>query len=58
VCSSDLERLHARLEQGQGEPAVARLGAALQRAGVGVTSLRVLPASLEDVFIDRVTRKR
>jgi len=52
------ERLHARLEQGQGEPAVARISAALQRAGVGVTSLRVLPASLEDVFIDRVTQKR
>ena len=52
------ERLHARLEQGQGEPAVERIGAALQQAGVGVTSLRVLPASLEDVFIDRVTQAR
>jgi len=52
------ERLHARLEQGHGEPAVARIGAALLQAGVSVTSLRVLPASLEDVFIDRVTHTR
>jgi ABC-2 type transport system ATP-binding protein len=52
------ERLHARVAQGQGETAVARVGAALQRAGVGVTSVRVLPASLEDVFIDRVTQAR
>ncbi|MCX6544948.1 MAG: ABC transporter ATP-binding protein [Acidobacteria bacterium] len=50
------ERLHARLEKGQGEAAVARMGGALQRAGVEVTSLRVVATSLEDVFIDRVTR--
>jgi ABC-2 type transport system ATP-binding protein len=50
------ERLHARLEKGQGEAAVARMSEALQRAGVEVTSLRVVATSLEDVFIDRVTR--
>jgi len=49
------ERLHARLEQGQGEQAVSRIGAALQAAGIEVTSLRVVATSLEDVFIDRVT---
>ena len=49
------ERLHARLEPGQGSAAVARIGAALRQAGVEVASLRVVATSLEDVFIDRVT---
>jgi ABC-2 type transport system ATP-binding protein len=52
------ERLHARLEQGQGEAAVTRIAEALRQAGVELTSLRVVPASLEDVFIDRVTQTR
>ncbi|MCX6537780.1 MAG: ABC transporter ATP-binding protein [Acidobacteria bacterium] len=52
------ERLHARLEQGQGESAVTRIAEALRQAGVEVTSLRVVPTSLEDVFIDRVTPTR
>ena len=49
------ERLHARMEKGQADAAIARIGAALRQAGVEVTSLRVVPTSLEDVFIDRVT---
>ena len=49
------ERLHARLPQGAGEASLARLAAALRQASIDVTSLRVVPASLEDVFIDRVT---
>ena len=48
------ERLHARLDRGEGAAAVERLGSALARARIEVTSLRVVPASLEDVFIDRV----
>jgi ABC-2 type transport system ATP-binding protein len=52
------ERLHARVERQHGVETVTRLGAALRQAGVDVTSLRVLPASLEDVFIDRVTASR
>jgi len=52
------ERLHARLAKDQGEPAVTRIAEALRQAGVEVTSLRVVPTSLEDVFIDRVTHAR
>jgi ABC-2 type transport system ATP-binding protein len=49
------ERLHARVARNQGEATVARLGGALTRAGIAVTSVRVAATSLEDVFIDRVT---
>ncbi|MEI6667920.1 MAG: ABC transporter ATP-binding protein [Acidobacteriota bacterium] len=49
------ERLHARIPRGDGTPVMARMSEALRRAGVEVTSLRVVPTSLEDVFIDRVT---
>jgi len=49
------ERLHVRLTGGDGVAAVSRLQAALGAAGVTVASIRVVPASLEDVFIDRVT---
>jgi len=52
------ERLHARLAKDQGEPSITRMAEALRQAGVEVTSLRVVPTSLEDVFIDRVTRAR
>jgi ABC-2 type transport system ATP-binding protein len=48
------ERLHVRVPRGSGEAAGARLAAACRQAGVTVTSLRTVPASLEDVFIDRV----
>jgi ABC-2 type transport system ATP-binding protein len=48
------ERLHVRVPRGHGEAAAARIGAACSQAGVRITSLRAVPASLEDVFIDRV----
>jgi len=48
------ERLHVRVPRGEGEAAVARLGAACRDARVDLASVRVIPASLEDVFIDRV----
>jgi ABC-2 type transport system ATP-binding protein len=52
------ERLHVRVPRGGGEAAAARLGAACIQAGVRVASLRTVPASLEDVFIDRVVTTR
>jgi ABC-2 type transport system ATP-binding protein len=48
------ERLHVRVPRGQAAVAVARLDAACREARVDVVSLRTVPASLEDVFIDRV----
>jgi ABC-2 type transport system ATP-binding protein len=52
------ERLHVRVSRGGGEAAAARLGAACAEAGVRVSGLRPIPASLEDVFIDRVVTTR
>jgi len=52
------ERLHVRVARGRGPDVTARLAAAFQSAGVQVTSLRTVPASLEDVFIDRVSTTR
>jgi drug efflux transport system ATP-binding protein len=52
------ERLHVRVSRGQGEAAAARLAAACRDAGVRISSLRAVPASLEDVFIDRVVTTR
>ena len=52
------ERLHVRVSRGSGEAAAARLAAACRDAGVRVASLRAVPASLEDVFIDRVVTTR
>ncbi|MFO7691851.1 MAG: ABC transporter ATP-binding protein [Vicinamibacterales bacterium] len=48
------ERLHIRVPRGSGDAAAARLTEACSRAGVRITSIRTVPASLEDVFIDRV----
>ena len=48
------ERLHIRVPRGSGDAAAARLSAACSQAGVRITSVRAVPASLEDVFIDRV----
>ena len=52
------ERLHVRVPRGAAEAASSRLAAGCGRAGVRVTSLRPVPASLEDVFIDRVVTGR
>lgn len=48
------ERLHVRVPRGEGPGVTRRLDAACRGAGIDVTSLRTVPASLEDVFIDRV----
>jgi len=48
------ERLHVRVPRGSADAAVARLSLACGPAGVRVASMRRVPASLEDVFIDRV----
>ena len=47
-----------RVPRGSGDAAAARLEAACSAAGVRVASLRKVPASLEDVFIDRVVTTR
>jgi ABC-2 type transport system ATP-binding protein len=52
------ERLHIRVVRGGADAAAARLAAACRLAGVRVGSLRAVPASLEDVFIDRVVTTR
>ena len=52
------ERLHVRVSRGSGEAAATRLAAACRDAGVRVSGLRAVPASLEDVFIDRVVTTR
>jgi ABC-2 type transport system ATP-binding protein len=48
------ERLHVRVPQGSAGAAVARLSAACGQTQVRVASMRRVPPSLEDVFIDRV----
>jgi hypothetical protein len=48
------ERLHVRVPRGQADRAVPRLDAACREARVDIVSVRIVPASLEDVFIDRV----
>jgi len=48
------ERLHIRVPRGSGDAAAARLTEACVRSGVRIVSIRPVPASLEDVFIDRV----
>jgi ABC-2 type transport system ATP-binding protein len=52
------ERLHVRVPRGRTDAVAARLAASFGGAGVSVTSLRAIPASLEDVFIDRVVTTR
>jgi len=52
------ERLHVRVARGASDRALRDVSAAFAQAGVQVTSLRVVPASLEDVFIDRVVTTR
>jgi ABC-2 type transport system ATP-binding protein len=52
------ERLHVRVPRGRADAAASRLKTACSQIGVRVTSLRPVPASLEDVFIDRVVTTR
>jgi hypothetical protein len=52
------EHLHVRVTRGASDRALQDLSAALGQAGIRVSSLRVVPASLEDVFIDRVVTTR
>jgi drug efflux transport system ATP-binding protein len=51
------ERVHVRLEHGSPFSDPERLSAALRDGGVPVESARRVPASLEDVFIARVTKE-
>ena len=48
------DRAHVRFAAGDAKQAAA-IGSALERAGIRATSLRQIPASLEDVFIDLIT---
>ena len=52
------ERLHIRVPRGGADATMSRLTAACAQAGIQVTGLRTIPASLEDVFIDRVVTGR
>jgi ABC-2 type transport system ATP-binding protein len=51
------ERAHARLEPGSPLSDPGRVSAALAHAGIAVESVRRVPASLEDVFIARVSKE-
>ena len=51
------ERAHVRLAADAELSDPARLGSALQRAGIAAESVRRVPASLEDVFIARVSKE-
>ncbi len=49
------DRLHVRLdEEGDYEPVSRALG----EAGIEVAGWRVIPATLEDVFIDRLAQEK
>jgi ABC-2 type transport system ATP-binding protein len=48
------DRAHVRFAESGGPPAAEAIGAALARDGVRVISVRPIPASLEDVFIDLI----
>ena len=52
------ERMHVRLEPSITEDGAALMRAALAGAGFGVQSTRVVPASLEDVFIAQLSGVR
>jgi ABC-2 type transport system ATP-binding protein len=52
------ERAHVRLAQDAPSDAAAALTAALERAGIVVESLRPMVATLEDVFIERISGER
>jgi ABC-2 type transport system ATP-binding protein len=48
------ERLHVRVPRGRGHDLMSHAESVLPGAGVAIASMRIVPASLEDVFIDRV----
>jgi ABC-2 type transport system ATP-binding protein len=50
------ERAHVRIDPDPLFTDPGQISAALQRAGIGVQSVRRVPASLEDVFIARVSK--
>lgn len=50
------ERAHVRLASARGRVALDLVGDALDRAGLAVSSIRHVPASLEDVFISTVQK--
>jgi ABC-2 type transport system ATP-binding protein len=50
------DRAHVRFAGAAPEEAIARVTAALARAGIPLLSVRPVAASLEDVFIDLITR--
>jgi ABC-2 type transport system ATP-binding protein len=52
------ERAHVRLAPHAALADAGAMADALRNAGVGVESVRSVPASLEDVFIARVTKER
>lgn len=52
------ERLHVRVARGGGDAFGARARRTLTDLGITIDSLRVVPASLEDVFIDRVVSEK
>ena len=49
------DRAHARIASGSAVDVTHAIEQTLQRSGVGVTSIRPIAASLEDVFIDLIT---
>ena len=51
------ERAHVRLAAGTPLSDPAQMTSTLEREGIGVESVRRVPASLEDVFIARVTKE-
>jgi ABC-2 type transport system ATP-binding protein len=51
------DRAHVRLSRCTQAEGIARVAAALERDAIRVVSARPVPASLEDVFIDLVTRR-
>jgi ABC-2 type transport system ATP-binding protein len=51
------ERAHVRIDPDAALTDSAQISAALQHAGIAVESIRRVPASLEDVFIARVSKE-
>jgi len=52
------DRAHVRIANQQGPAAIAAIEGALLRGGIADASVRPIPASLEDVFIDLITTTR